>query len=118
LWKKAVLLRLGAVVDERRAHQGRADPDVDHAGRPDPGVLLGEEELLHRRRAPALVLARPVEAGPAAFVEAALPPAGEADLVGGLLRLPECGRTPTCRQVGDQPVVPFLSKLLLGAGPP
>src|SRR5437667_222445 len=118
LWKKAVLLRLGAVVDERRAHQGRADADVDHAGRAEPGVLLGEEELLHRRRAPAPVLARPVEAGPAAFVEAALPPAGEADLVGGLLGLAERGRSPARGQVGNQPVVHFLSEVLLGAGEP
>src|SRR5439155_6634973 len=63
-------------------------------------------------------LARPVEAGPAAFVEAALPPASEADLVGGLLGLAERGRSPARGQVGNQPVVHFLSEVLLGAGEP
>src|SRR5439155_7118191 len=114
LREKALLLLLRAVVDERRADERRPHADVDHARRPDARVLLGEEQLLERRRAAAAVLARPVQARPAALVQAALPPAREADLLGRVLRPAEAGRAPARRQIGDQPGVYFASEARLG----
>src|SRR5206468_5983920 len=92
--QEAALLRLRAVMDERRPDQRRPDTDVDHRRRADAGVLLGEEELLDRRRAAPAVLARPVEPRPAALEEAALPPAREADLLAGILGLRVLRRSP------------------------
>src|SRR4029077_2468092 len=59
--KEAALLRLRAVMDERRPDEPGPDADVDHRRRADARVLLGEKELLDRGRAAATVLGRPVE---------------------------------------------------------
>ena len=68
---RAALL-VGAERDERRAEQRLADvPDA--ARRPRPGVLLEVHDLLVERQAPAAVLLRPGDAGPAVGAEVALP---------------------------------------------
>src|SRR5262249_31848522 len=103
--QKALLLRFGAVVDERRSDQPRADADVDHVRRPQRGVLLGEDELLDRRRAAPAVFPGPVEPGPPALEQAPLPLARERDLLGRLLGLLDPGRAPARREVGHEPIM-------------
>src|SRR5947208_507480 len=75
------LLLLGAVRDERRPDQVHADP-VDDLGRARGGDLLLEDVVLDDRGAAPTVLARPVDADPAALVQLPLPAAQEGDLVG------------------------------------
>src|SRR5690606_21848919 len=70
------LLLLGrAEGDERRPEQGLADV-AEPAGRPGPGVLLVEDDLLPQRQAAPAVLLGPADAGPAVGAEVPLP--GEA----------------------------------------
>src|SRR5262249_47575740 len=87
LRQEALLLRLGAMVEERRTGESGTHADVDHRGRAEPRVLLREEELLQRCRAASAVLLRPVQSGPSAVEQRALPAPRERDLLGGILGL-------------------------------
>src|SRR5207249_10483403 len=73
--EKAALLLLGAVLDEGRPDERRSHPDVDHAGGARARVLLGEQELLDRRGAPAPVPGRAWQPCPCRAPPAPLPPA-------------------------------------------
>ena len=73
--EEARLLLGRAVVDQGRAEQPLAH-DVDPARRRGPGVLLVEDDLLGHGGAPAAVLDRPAQAGPAAPRPAPSPSAG------------------------------------------
>src|SRR5262249_53395979 len=72
LLEVALLLRLGAVHDDR----GPDEPDaeaVDRGRRADAGILVLQDGLLHRRRAPAAVLLGPQHADVTRLVELAVP---------------------------------------------
>src|SRR5438552_682932 len=81
LREEAPLLFLRSVGDERRPDQVDADP-VDDLGCAGGGELLLEDVVLDHRGAAPAVLARPVDADPAAVVQLPLPGAEEGDLVG------------------------------------
>src|SRR5215208_4657815 len=68
----ALLLRLGAVHDERRADDAQAE-GVDWAWRIGQRHLLGDDCLLHRPGILTAVLAGPAHADEARLVERALP---------------------------------------------
>ena len=70
------LLLGGAGVDQHRAHDVDGD-GVEDLGRAGTRHLLGEDDLLLQRRAAPAVLARPLDADPAAAGELALPGALE-----------------------------------------
>ena len=67
-----LLLLLGAPRDDHRADLPDAVRVVD-ARRAHPRHLLGVDDVLHRRGLAAAPVLRPVDRGPAALVEAALP---------------------------------------------
>ena len=67
-----VLLLVGAPADDHRADLPEAVGVVD-AGRAVAGHLLGVDDVLGDRRVAAAPLARPVDGGPPALVEPALP---------------------------------------------
>ena len=70
--QEALLLLVGAELDQRRAEQLLAEV-VDQLRRVGPGVLLVEDDLLGQAEPAAAVLLRPAEAGPAVLGEVAVP---------------------------------------------
>src|SRR6267142_1522211 len=67
-----LLLRLGAVHDDRRADEPDAEP-VDGGRRAHPGHLVLDDRLLHRRGAPAPVLLGPQHPDVPGLVESPVP---------------------------------------------
>src|SRR5581483_5926020 len=112
----ALLLRVGAVVDQRRTGQPEPDRDVDHVGRSGREALLVEDELLERRERLAAVLLGPCEPCPPPVVELPLPPPGERDLLGGSLGLRRARTRPAVGKVGAKPFPHARAEGLLGRG--
>src|SRR5262249_11977107 len=79
--EEALLLRLGAVVDQGWAGQVGADGDVDRVRSASREVFLAEQHLLERRESLTAVLLGPGETRPAAVVELALPSPRERHLL-------------------------------------
>ena len=113
LRQEAPSLLVGAVRDERRADQVHADA-VDDLGRARRGHLLLEDVVLDDGRAATAVLARPVDADPAARRETALPVAQEAHLVGQRRELRRLAAAPVRRHVGREPGAQLGAERLLG----
>ena len=100
-WQEAGLLRRRPVMDQRGTEQPLAQ-DRDPARRGRPGVLLVEDDLLGDGGAPAAVLDRPAQAGPARFGQHLLPAQTHVEAVGLVAR---AAPPPELGELADQVLV-------------
>ena len=99
-----LLLLLGAPAQDHGADLPQAVGVVD-ARRLGPGHLLGVDGVLHDRGLTASPRLRPVDGGPPAPVEAALPRlAAQHGAAVGVVLVPDLARRHELRQVGVQPL--------------
>jgi hypothetical protein len=112
-----LLLRVGAVRDDRRAGHPEAE-DVERRRRPMEHQLLVEEELLHPREPAAAVLLRPREPEEPGLVELPLPVPAEIVELGPRHLADHGARGPVRREVGGEPRSHLGAEgLLLGSEP-
>ena len=117
LLEVALLLRVGAVGDDRRAGHAEAE-DVERRRRPVEDQLLVEEELLHPREPAPPVLLGPREPEEPGLVELPLPVAAELVELGPRHVAHDRARGPVRGQVGREPGAHLgAERLLLGSEP-